>query len=187
MGLVSTQFTVIASASAVGVVNTNNRRWALINNVQQSLAGAERTAGVAAFAQVTVLDDEDYADELAKQNAVVAVVWLKDQEYDAADSSSNRVSIVNLQVDIYARKNTDELGDKADVLAELATLADIAANALYADKTRGGNAEYVQYGTASSLGGTEVSKFEIADEQSPQWAKAQLSLRCGYYHSQTGR
>ena len=187
MGLVSTQFTVIASASAVGVINTNNRRWALINNVQQTLAGAERSAGVAAFAEVVILDDEDYGEELAKQNAVVAVVWLKDQEYDAADSSSNRVTIVNLQVDIYARKNTDGLGDKADVLSELAVLADIAANALYADKTRGGNAEYVQYGTSSSLDGTEVSKFEIADEQSPQWAKAQLSLRCGYYHSQTGR
>ena len=78
-------------------------------------------------------------------------------------------------------------GDKTDVLAELATLADIAANALYADKTRGGNAEYVQYGTSTSLDGTEVSEFEIADEQSPQWAKAQLTLRCGYYHSQTGR
>ncbi len=187
MGLVSTQFTVIASASAVGVINTNNRRWALINNVQQSLAGAERTAGVAAFAQVRVLDVEDYADELAKQNAVVAVVWLKDQEYDAADSTTNRVTIVNLQVDIYARKNTDGLGDKADVLSELAILADIAANALYADKTRGGNAEYVQYGTSSSLDGTEISKYEITDQQSPQWAKAELTVRCSYYHSETGR
>ncbi len=187
MGLVSTQFTVIASASAAGVINTNNRRWAVINNVQQTLAGAERSAGVAAFAEVVILDDEDYGEELAKQNAVVAVVWLKDQEYDAADSSSNRVTIVNLQVDVYARKNTDDLGDKADVLSELAILADIAANALYADKTRGGNAEYVQYGTSSSLDGTEISEYEITDQQSPQWAKAELTVRCGSYHSQTGR
>ncbi len=187
MGLVSTQFTVIASASAAGVINTNNRRWALINNVQQTLAGAERTSGVAAFAEVVILDDKDYGEELAKQNAVVAMVWLKDQEYDAADSTTNRVTIVNLQVDIYARKNTDELGDKANVLSELAVLADIAANALYADKTRGSNAQYVQYGTSSSLDGTEISEYEITDQQNPPWAKAQLSLRCSYYHSQTGR
>ncbi len=142
---------------------------------------------MAAFAEVVILDDEDYGEELAKQNAVVAMVWLKDQEYDAADSTTNRVTIVNLQVDIYARKNTDGLGDKADVLSELAVLADIAANALYADKTRGGYAQYVQYGTSSSLDGTEISEYEITDQKNPQWAKAQLSLRCSYYHSQTGR
>ena len=186
MGLVSTQFTVIASASAAGVISTNNRRWALINNVQQTLAGAERTSGVAAFADVVILDDEDYGQELAKQNAVVAIVWLKDQEHDAT-SSSNRVTIVNLQVDIYARKNTDDLGDKADVLSELAVLADIAANALYTDKTRGGNAEDVLYGTSSSMDATEISEYEITDQQSPQWARAKLTVRCGYYHSQTGR
>ena len=60
MGLVSPQFAVIASASSTGVVNTNNRRWAVINNVQQTLAGAERSGGVAAFADVAILDDEDY-------------------------------------------------------------------------------------------------------------------------------
>ena len=187
MGLVSTQFTVIASASAAGVINTNNRRWAVINNVQQTLAGAERTAGVAGFADVVILDDEDYAERLARQNTFLALLWLKDQEYPAEDASSNRVTIVNMQLDIYARKNTDELGDKTDVLAELAILADIAANALYIDKTRAGNAEYVEYDIFSLLDGTAVTKFEIADEQSPQWAKAQLSLSCGYYHSQTGR
>ena len=187
MGLVSAQFAVIASASSTGVINTNNRRWAVINNVQQTLAGAERSAGVAAFADVAVLDDEDYADELAKQNACTAIVWLKDQEYDAADSSGNRVTIIDLLVVIYARKNTDQLGNKADVLSELATLADIAANALYADTTRGSNAEYVHYGVSSSIDGTEISKYEITDQQSPNWAKAQLTVRCGYYHSPTGR
>ena len=187
MGLVSRRFAVIASASSSGVVSTNNKRWAIINNVQQTLAGAERSAGVAAFSRVVVLDDEDYGDELAKQNASAAVVWLKDQEYDAANSTTDRVTIVNLQIDIYARKNTDQLGDKALVLAELACLADIAANALYADKTRAGNAEYVQYGSSSSLDGTEVSKYEIADQQSPQWALGQLTVTCGCYHSQTGR
>ncbi|NIA07523.1 MAG: hypothetical protein GWP14_07805 [Actinobacteria bacterium] len=187
MGLVSTGFAVIASAPSTGVINTNNRRWAVINNVRQSLADAERSASVAAFADVAVLDDEDYADEMAKQNGCVAVVWLKDQEYDAADTSGNRVTIVNLLVAIYARKNTDQLGHKADVLRELATLADIAANALYSDTTRGGNAEYVQYGTSSSLDGTEISEYEITDQQSPNWAKAQLTVHCGYYHSDTGR
>ena len=187
MGLVSTRFAVIASASSSGVVNTNNRRWAVINNVQQTLAGAERSAGVAAFANVAVLDDEDYADEMAKENGYVAVIWLKDQEFDAADSSGNRVTVIDLLVAVYARKNTDNLGSKADVLSELAALADIAANALYADTTRGGNAEYVQYGTSSSIDGTEISKYEITDQQSPQWAKAQLTVRCGYYHSPTGR
>ena len=187
MGLVSTQFLVLASASSTGVVNTNNRRWAVINNVQQTLAGAERSAGVAAFANVAVLDDEDYADELAKSNGQVAIIWQEDSEEDAADTSGNRVTIIEMLVCIYARKNTDSLGAKSEVLAELASLADIAANALYADTTRGGHAEYVQYGVSSSLDGTEVSNFEIAGQDSPQWAKARLTVRCGYYHSDTGR
>jgi len=187
MGLVSTKFTLIASASSSGVINTNNRRWAVINNVQETLAGAERSAGVAAFTNVAVLDDEDYADELAKENSYAAAIWLQDQEYDAANSSGNRVTIVDLLVVIYARKNTDHLGNKADVLSELAVLADIAANALYSDTTRGGHAQYVQYGTSSSLDGTEISKYEITDQQSPNWAKVQLTVRCGYYHSPTGR
>ena len=187
MGLVSTQFAIIASASSTGVVNTNNRRWAVINNVQQTLAGAERSAGVAAFAEVAIMDDEDYADEMAKENGCVAVIWLKDSEYDAADSLGNRVTVIDLLVALYARKNTDALGDKADVLSELATLADIAANALYADTTRGSNAEYVQYGVSSSIDGTEINEYEITDQASPNWAKAQLTVRCGYYHSPTGR
>ena len=74
MGLVSTQFALIASASSAGVINTNNRRWAVINNVQETLAGAERGAGVAAFANMAILDDEDYADEMAKENGSAAVI-----------------------------------------------------------------------------------------------------------------
>ena len=119
MGLVSTQFTVIASASAAGVISTNNRRWAVINNVQQTLTGAERSAGVAAFADVAILDDEDYADEMAKDNGRVAVIWLGDSEFDASDSSGNRVTVIDLLISVYARKNSDALGHKADVLSEL--------------------------------------------------------------------
>lgn len=187
MGLVSTQFAVIASASSTGVVNTSNRRWAVINNVRQTLAGAERSSGVAAFASVAVLDDEDYADELAKNNGDAAIIWLEDTEHDAANSTTNRVTIVKMEVCIYARKNTDALGQKSNVLAELATLADIAANALYSDTTRGGNAEYVQYGQSSSVDGTEIDELDISAQQGPQWAKARLSVRCGYYHTDTGR
>lgn len=186
MGLVSPQFAVIASASSTGVVNTNNRRWAVINNVQQTLAGAERSAGVAAFADVAILDDEDYADEMAKQNGCAALVWLKDSEYNDAYPTGLRATVVQLLVVIYARKNTDQLGDKADVLAELACLADIAANALYVDTTRGGNCEYVSY-SEYSIDGTEIWNYEITDQHSPNWAKAQLTVRCGYYHLPTAR
>ena len=169
------------------MVSTNNRRWAVIDHVRQTLAGAERSSGVAAYAGVAVLDDEDYADELAKSNGEVAIIWQEDSEHDAADSTTNRVTITDLLVCIYARKNSDSLGAKSEVLAELAALADIAANALYADTTRGGNAEYVVYGQSSSLDGTEVSEFDVAAQDSPQWAKARLTVRCGYYHTDTGR
>ena len=33
----------------------------------------------------------------------------------------------------------------------------------------------------------EINEYEITDQKSPNWAKAQLSVRCGYYHSPTGR
>lgn len=115
------------------------------------------------------------------------MIWLGDSEFDASDTSGNRVTVIDLLVVIYARKNTDQLGHKADVLSELATLADIAANALYADTTRGSNAEYVQYGVSSSIDGTEINEYQITDQKSPNWAKVQLSVRCGYYHSPTGR
>ena len=186
MPLVSPQFAVIASASSTGVVNTNNRRWAVISNVQQTLAGAERSAGVPAFTDVAVLDDEDHADELAKQNGYAAIVWLQDSEYDDAYPTGLRATIIKMLVVIYARKNTDQLGDKADVLAELAVLADIAANALYTDTTRGGNAEHVYY-SEYDINGTEIWNYEIADQHSPNWAKVQLTVRCGYYHLPTAR
>ena len=63
----------------------------------------------------------------------------------------------------------------------------VALNKPLVDCFAGELSEALYYGVSSTIDGTEISKYEIADQQSPNWAKAQLTVRCGYYHSPTGR
>jgi len=121
------------------VITTTNADWDILADVRDTLADAEVSAGVAAFKHVVIGEDADDFATTATGTPAALVRLSGSEEADPADSADGHVVLLEIEVLVRTRK-ADARNAAAERIEDVGRLLNLAANALMADPTRGGNA-----------------------------------------------
>jgi hypothetical protein len=166
------------------VIPTANADWDVLTDIRDTLAAAEVATGAAAFKRVVIGEAvEPFARGVAETPAVLVVPVHRDQD-EPGDSDTDRVTLMEVQLVLRCRA-ADARDAGENRVQEIERLANLAANALMADPTRGGAAE------ATVVGGrlhpaTRIGRRRTLDG-GEGFAMVAMDVTCALVHGDEDR
>jgi hypothetical protein len=122
------------------VIPTANADWDVLTDIRDTLAAAETTAGTAAFKRVVIGEEIEPFARTAAETPAALIRPVESDQHEPGDSAADRVTLMEVQIVLRSRA-ADARGAAENRLGDIERLANLAANALMADPTRGGAAE----------------------------------------------